>query len=717
MSRTSALSTFHRTMALITVGTPLTEVLEAIIHAVEAEDPSIACSIYLLDEPTGMLMLAAAPSLPTDYRKAVSAAPIGPDVGSCPVAAYRNERVVVEDLHTDPLWAPIKHLVEGTGLNACWSEPIRGPQGEVLGTFAMYHHRVCAPGPEDLGFLEAASQLASLAIARDRAQEELARSEARVARLERSELDALRNLKTFFDVSLDLLCIRDLDRKIVRVNKAWETFLGYTVEELEGSSMLGLIHPDDIEASTGLMEQADDGGEVRGFVNRYRHKDGDYRHFEWRARRVGDLVFGMARDVTERLAIEAEMAAAREAAEAANRAKSEFLANMSHEIRTPLNGVIGVVAALSRTELTPAQREMVSLIESSGVTLERLVSGVLDLSKIEAGRLEIENGVFDLRAELDQVIDVFRVRAEEKGLAFPVRHGPRARGEFVGDCVRIKQILSNLLSNAIKFTIEGEVGVVVDVEEPAGAGGASRLALEVKDSGVGFQADFARQLFQRFSQADATITRRFGGSGLGLSITRALVELMDGEISAESEPGRGSLFRVVLPLPRDCLLETYDAGPRRDAAGANAPDQTGDGLGGLRVLLADDHPINQRVVQLILEPFGVALTTVDNGQQAVEAFAAGAFELVLMDMQMPVMDGLAATRAIRGWEADHPGRPRSTIVMLSANAMREHRLEAEKAGADLHVPKPVTAASLIAGMAEALELSAASDGAAAGAET
>jgi two-component system, sensor histidine kinase len=710
MSRTSALSTFHRTMALITVGTPLTEVLEAIIHAVEAEDPSIACSIYLLDRPSSMLRLAAAPSLPTDYRNAVVAAPIGPDIGSCPVAAYRNERIVVEDLQTDPRWAPIRRLVEGTGLCACWSEPIRGLQGEVLGTFAMYHRRICAPGPDDIGFLEAAAQLASLAIARDTAQEDLARSEARVARLEQSELDALRNLKTFFDVSLDLLCIRDLDRRIVRVNRAWETILGYTVEELEGASMLALIHPDDAGASVGLMEQADDGGEVIGFVNRYRHKDGNYRHFEWRARRVGDLVFGMARDVTERLAIEAEMAAAREAAEAANRAKSEFLANMSHEIRTPLNGVIGVVAALARTELTPAQGEMVALIESSGVTLERLVSGVLDFSKIEAGRLEIENGVFDLQAELDQVIDVFRVRAEEKGLTFPVRYGLRARGEFIGDSVRIKQILSNLLSNAIKFTIRGEVRVALDIEEPTDPGQASRLVLLVSDSGVGFEAEFGRQLFQRFSQADTTITRRFGGTGLGLSITRALVELMDGEISAGSEPGRGSEFRVVLPLPRDCALEDYDAGPR-DAAAGGAVDEAGDGLGGLSVLLADDHPINQRVVQLILEPFGVALTTVDNGQEAVEAFASGSFELVLMDMQMPVMDGLAATKAIRRWEAEHPSRSRSTIVMLSANAMREHRLEAEQAGADLHLPKPVTAASLVAGMIEALELSTASTGA------
>ncbi len=448
---------------------------------------------------------------------------------------------------------------------------------------------------------------------------------------------------------------------------------------------------------------------VHNFVNRYRHRDGTYRHLEWRARRVGELVFGIARDVTERLAIEAEMQAARQAAEAANRAKSDFLANMSHEIRTPLNGVIGVVAALGQTDLTPAQREMVGLIESSGVTLERLVSDVLDFSKIEAGRLEIETRVFDLEAELDGLLDMFRLRAEDKALGFPIERGALARGEFLGDSVRIRQVLGNLVSNAVKFTHEGEVRVAIHVEDPPQAGMASRLVLDVQDTGVGFDAAFADNLFQRFSQADATITRRFGGTGLGLSITRALVELMGGEITAESQPGRGSRFRIVLPLPRHRAIEDYDAERRAppallsdDAAG---PDSAR--LEGLRVLLAEDHPINQRVVQLILSPFGVVLTTAPNGAEAVAAFTAEAFDVVLMDMQMPVMDGLAATRAIRLIEAQRPDRPRTPIVMLSANAMREHRQDAHAAGADLHLAKPVTASSLIGGLIEALDAGAA----------
>jgi PAS domain S-box-containing protein len=505
---------------------------------------------------------------------------------------------------------------------------------------------------------------------------------------------------TFFTVSLDLLVIRDSGFKIVKVNRAWERALGYTADELEGQPMLSFVHPDDVSASEAHMRRLEVEHDVDGFINRYRRRDGSYRHFEWRARRDGDLVYGVARDVTDRLAYEAEIAAAKLAAEAANKAKGDFLANMSHEIRTPLNGVIGVAAALAKTDLAPPQREMVDLILTSGATLERVVSDVLDVSKIEAGQLEIEIRPFDLRAELDGLLEMFRLRAEERGLRFPVDYGPRTGGEFLGDVVRIKQVLGNLVANAIKFTIEGEVRVVVDIREPGGAESAE-LALSVEDTGVGFDEEFGRRLFQRFSQADESITRRFGGTGLGLSICHGLVERMGGEIGATSEPRRGACFRVTLPLPRH---EPSNALRDGGSAPANAPGRgPAERLESLHVLVAEDHRINRRVVELILGPLGVSLTLVENGADAVEAFAAAPPALVLMDMQMPVMDGLAATRAIRDLEAKTPGRPRTPIIMLSANAMRQHGEEARAAGADLHLAKPVTAASLIEAVSRALE--------------
>jgi PAS domain S-box-containing protein len=507
------------------------------------------------------------------------------------------------------------------------------------------------------------------------------------------------DFETFFAVSLDLLVIRDADFQILKVNQAWERVLGYRMDELEGQPMLSFIHPDDVAASHAQMQRVETEKNVNRFVNRYRARDGGYRHLEWRAHQAGDLVYGVARDVTERFAIEAEMAAARAAAEAANKAKSEFLANMSHEIRTPLNGVLGIAGALAQTELSAQQREMVELVLTSGQTLERVVSDVLDFSKIEAGRLELDVQPFDLRTQLDGLLDLFRGRAEEKGLGFCVAYGADAQGWFRGDAVRIKQVLGNLVANAIKFTARGEVRVAIEVR-----GGA--LTLEVRDTGVGFDEVFAARLFQRFSQADGSISRRFGGTGLGLSICQALVEMMGGEIRGASEPGRGSCFQVDLPLPRHeaPLPDAPARAPCDDAAVTLRLAQQG---GALRVLLAEDHLINQRVVELILAPVGADLTKVENGADALQAFRTGNFSLVLMDMQMPVMDGLAATRAIRDFEATLATPRRTPIIMLSANALRQHGEEALAAGADFHLAKPVTPASLLAAVARALEPSAA----------
>lgn len=516
------------------------------------------------------------------------------------------------------------------------------------------------------------------------------------------QASAAEEMLAFFDVSLDLLIIRDITGHIIRVSRSWERVLGYAPEEMLGKRVLSFVHPDDLpdtRQSVVEVENRRAGDPVLGHVNRYRHRDGHYLTLEWRAQRFGDRIYAVARDVTERVAAEQALREAKVAAEAANQAKSDFLANMSHEIRTPLNGVIGIVDALSRTTLSPEQAEMVGLIRSSGVTLERLVSDILDVSKIEAGQLDLESRPFDLDEALEP-LDVMRARAGDKGLAFEVKRSPDARGVFVGDSTRIRQVLGNLLSNAVKFTAAGTITVRIETwsDDPEGLGDAHQLAITVEDTGIGFDSGHALRLFERFNQADGTITRRFGGTGLGLSICRSLVEMMGGQIEARSTPGVGSRFRFVLPLDRAGSLADYDA---RDADAPPLPSP--DAGRPLRVLLAEDHPTNQRVVELILGGAGIELVIAENGAEAVAAFEGATFDIVLMDMQMPVMDGLTATRALRDIEATAPGRPRTPIVMLSANAMAEHRAQGADAGADHHVAKPVTAASLMAGMQAVLE--------------
>jgi len=516
------------------------------------------------------------------------------------------------------------------------------------------------------------------------------------------DADALA-ISTFFDVSLDLLVIRELDGRVVRASPSWETVLGWRPDEMVGLPLLRLLHPDDQIATLESVIEVENRGPkdpMVDFKNRYRHKDGSYRTIEWRARRVGDRVYGVARDVTDRVAAERELLEAKAAAEVANQAKTDFLANMSHEIRTPLNGVIGLIGALAQGELKPEQRELVELIEQSGVTLERLVSDILDVAKIEAGHLDFAIGDMDLERELDGVIDTARIKAEAKGLVFHVERGPGARGDFLGDATRIRQVLSNLLSNAIKFTPEGQVSVSIEVADDMPEPGVAQLTLTVRDTGVGFDAAAGEALFQRFSQADNTITRRFGGTGLGLSICRSLVEIMSGDITAESTPGEGSCFTVNLPLSRTRSVAAHDAA--NDAARARAADPGSAGIGPspwigdvpLRVLLAEDHPVNQRVVQAILSGSGMQVTTVGDGAQAVEAFTAGEYDLILMDMQMPVMDGLTATRAIRELEQAQ-GRARTPLIMLSANAMARHVQDAADAGADAHLAKPITPGALM----------------------
>ena len=385
---------------------------------------------------------------------------------------------------------------------------------------------------------------------------------------------------------------------------------------------------------------------------------------------------------------------ARDRAEAANEAKSQFLANMSHELRTPLNGVVALGELLRTRQTSPENREMAGLIVSSGQLLERVVNDVLDVSKIEAGKLTLEAIPFDLETTVRRTADLHAASASAKGLELVCHVDDAARGVWRGDPGRLSQIVSNLLSNAVKFTAEGSV--TLNVRRLGG-----RLCLVVRDTGAGFDKEVAARLFQRFEQADSSMTRRHGGTGLGLSICNSLAQLMGGRLRARGVPGKGAIFAATLPLQWLSEAAAPEAeAPAVKGGAARAPQR------GPRILLAEDHVTNQRVVSLILAAIGAQLTVVDNGELAVAEATTRAFDLILMDMQMPVMDGLAATRLIRDHEAA-TNSGRTPVIALTAHALPEHVAASLAAGADRHLTKPIRPDDLLGAVDAVLRATAA----------
>jgi len=386
-----------------------------------------------------------------------------------------------------------------------------------------------------------------------------------------------------------------------------------------------------------------------------------------------------------------ELVVARDAANTANVLKSQFLANMSHEIRTPLNGVLAMAEVMSMGELSGAQRERLDVIRQSGGLLLSVLNDVLDLSKIEAGKFALVNENFELERLLNPARESFAVMAKAKGLDFSLRIAESARGWWRGDADRLRQVAGNLISNAVKFTPEGSVSVVFDTNPATGA-----LRFEVADTGVGIAEEKLPTLFEKFTQADNSATRRFGGTGLGLAISRELTQMMGGTITVASHEGQGSTFIVELPLPRG-------EAPIEEFVAEEAPDTDVDSL---RILAAEDNPTNQQVLTAVMESLGIDVDIVADGKAAVEAWRDGAYDLILMDIQMPVMDGMDAARAIRAEERGG-ARRRTPIVALTANALSHQVDEYLAVGMDGHVAKPIEIAKLYEAIGNALTVNAA----------
>ena len=499
-----------------------------------------------------------------------------------------------------------------------------------------------------------------------------------------------------FDIMPDLIAILDTDHRIVRVNRAMASALKVEANDAPGLVCYQHVHGADTAPATCPHRRLlADGREHRAEI--LEERLGGWFQFtatplhDGESRLIGSV--HVAHDITALKLVEETLNSAKEAADGANRAKSAFLATMSHEIRTPMNAIVGLGRLALLTDLTEKQRDYLEKIDSSSRTLLHLIDDLLDLSKVEAGKLALETINFSLAGCLATVESVIRVTATEKGLDFSVTVAPEVPTQVIGDPFRLEQVLINLLGNAVKFTDQGEVSLNVTATF-AGAAESVLVTCTVRDTGIGMTADQMENLFQPFTQADSSTTRRYGGTGLGLSISSQLVELMGGEIRVESEPGRGSVFTVTIPLSRggrpDEPVETLD------------PALITQVLSGRRVLVVEDHAINQQVARELLQRAGMVVTLAGDGRQAVAAVSAGQFDIILMDIQMPVMDGYEATRLIRR----HCSADRLPVIAMTAYADREERDRCLQSGMNDHVPKPVMPDRLYACLVRWLQPSA-----------
>jgi PAS domain S-box-containing protein len=510
---------------------------------------------------------------------------------------------------------------------------------------------------------------------------------------EKRLLQKLKLLAHTLDSVDECVSICDPDDRLLFVNRAFLRTYGYEEGDLIGENITIVRSPLTSPAITGeilpatlaggwngeLWNRKRDGTDFPVMLNTAAVTDGEGRV---------EATVGVARDITERQRAEAELTRAKEHAEAANRAKSEFLAMMSHEIRTPMNGVIGMTSLLLDTDLTAEQREYAETVRHSGDALLTVINDILDFSKIEAGKVLIEYSSFDLRVVIEEVREMLELKAEEHALELTLDYPPGVPRHFIGDAGRIRQVVTNLVGNAVKFTPAGSVRVAVecDCEDVRGA----HMRIAVHDTGVGIPPEKLDSLFERFSQVDSSMTRKYGGTGLGLAIAKQLTELMGGTIAVESRLGEGSTFTLTLPLRQES--EARAGTEVGELQGEHRMAQLRDGWAGryaglgLRVLVAEDNAVNQKVAVGMLDKLGLRTDLASNGREAVQLRAMLGYDLILMDCQMPEMDGYEAAREIRRAEE---GKGRTAIVAMTAEAMTGARDKCIAAGMDDYIAKPV----------------------------
>ncbi|MGA9382233.1 MAG: ATP-binding protein, partial [Phormidium sp.] len=602
-------------LELIAKGEPLYEILEVLARFIESQSQQALCSFLILDAPTNRLYIGAAPSLPDSYNQAIDGIEIGPFVGSCGTAAYHKTSVIVEDIATSPLWEKFKDLALSHGLRACWSTPIFSSEGDVLATFSMYYRKPHSPCANDQYFIAKAVHLAKVAIERHKSEQ---------------------NYRTIFDASYDGIAILNIaNGSLLDVNEKLCQMFGVKREvilQLEFNDLsLGESPYSQKEAGEFMQKAAK--GELQKFEWCSKHASGRLFWTEIIMKSIvlgsKERLLGVIRDISDRKRSEEALLQAAYAAEAANRTKSQFLANMSHELRTPLNAILGFTQLMNRdAKISPQQQEYVDIINRSGEHLLTLINDILSMSKIEAGQVTLNESSFDLYRLLEDIEDMFRLRAKSKKLQLIFYLASDLPQSIKTDQSKLRQVLINLLSNAIKFTNTGCVTLRVQkvAEETEKMSVTCSLYFQIEDTGPGIAPEEIDKLFEAFGQTE-TGRNSQEGTGLGLPISREFIKIMGGKINVNSVLKKGSIFSFSIKVT---LAKTDEITPVINPKKIISLEQNQTEY---RILIVEDKLENRQLLRGLLSPLGFQIKEAVNGAEAIALWESWQPNLILMDMR------------------------------------------------------------------------------------